>query len=136
MPRDDDTVAVLEQWLGECRLGNSAARERLLEHVYRRLQRMAHRMLRHYPGVRRWDDTDDVWQSAALRFHRALRQMTPESLPHFFHLAGMQIRRTLIDLARKHSGPLGWGANHDTQGGVPPTPDPTNDPVSLADWTE
>jgi RNA polymerase sigma-70 factor (ECF subfamily) len=130
------SVAAIEMWLGELRRGDAAAAERLLAHAYGRLQQMASRMMRQYPAVRRWDDTDDVWQAAAMRFHRALGQTVPESLPHFFSLAGVQIRRTLIDLARKHSGPLGLGENHDTHAGEPPTPDPTNDPVSLADWTE
>jgi RNA polymerase sigma-70 factor (ECF subfamily) len=31
---------------------------------------------------------------------------------------------------------LGLATNHDTNPGELPTPDPTNDPVKLADWTE
>ncbi len=132
----DVSVAALELWLEGLRKGDPEAEAALLGHAYARLQEMTHRMLRRFPGVRRWDDTDDVWQSAAIRFHRALRRTTPESLPHFFALAGVQIRRTLIDLARKHRGPYGLSSNLDTCGGDSPTPDPTNDPISLADWSE
>jgi RNA polymerase sigma factor (sigma-70 family) len=31
---------------------------------------------------------------------------------------------------------LGLATNHDTNSGELPTPDPTNDPLNLADWTE
>ena len=126
----------LEQLLENWRAGDSGAAERLLAHAYAQLQCKASRMLQGYPGVRRWDDTDDVWQAAAVKFHRSLGKAVPESLTHFFRLAAVQIRRTLIDLARKHGGPFGLGPNYDTGGREQATPDPTNDPVTLADWTE
>lgn len=131
------SLAALEGWLEDFRKGDPAAEAALLGHAYNRLQEMTHRMLRRYPGVRRWDDTDDIWQSAAIRFHRALRDTMPESLGHFFALAGLQIRRTLLDLARKHHGPLGLASNVDTWAGRElPTPDPGDEPTSVADWTE
>lgn len=103
--------------LFELQEGNLVAADQLIEHSYQRLQEMAGRMLRLFPSVRRWEDTDDVCLLSAVSFHRALSASPPVSIPHFFHLAGTQIRRTLIDLARKHNGPLGLNSNLDTRFG-------------------
>jgi len=109
-----------EQTLQECldRLadGDLAVRDRILEICGERLRALAHRMLGRYPGVRRFDDTDDVFQGAALRLHRALGQMAVErqSPRSLMALAATQIHRELIDLARRNSGPTSYAANHGT----------------------
>ena len=41
-------------------------------------------MLRGYPHLQRWEQTDDVYQTALLRLHQALSQVTPESAQHFW----------------------------------------------------
>jgi RNA polymerase sigma-70 factor (ECF subfamily) len=69
-------------------------------------------MLKGYPRVKRWELTDDVLQSAVLRLWKALAKVTPSSARHFFALATVQIRRELIDLARRYYGPEGMGAKH------------------------
>ena len=51
-----------------------------------------------------------------MRLHRSLSEVSLESATHFFNLAATQIRRTLIDLARRCSGPEGMGANHHSDG--------------------
>lgn len=65
------------------------------------IHRVAHELLSGFPLVRRWNETDDVCQEAAARMHSALQVMEPESRRHFENLVALQIRRTLIDLARK-----------------------------------
>ena len=75
-----------------------------------RLTPPARKMLRGYPGVARWEQTDDVLQDASLRLCRALENLVPESPRSFFNLAAVQIRRVLIDLARHYYGPQGTGA--------------------------
>lgn len=75
--------------------------EHLIELSYSSFRRLAHRMLQGFHGVRPVHETDDVWHDASIRLIAALRETTPESRLHFFRLAGLQIRRTLIDLARK-----------------------------------
>jgi RNA polymerase sigma-70 factor (ECF subfamily) len=42
-------------------------------------------------------------QAASIRLLRALRQTTPTSTAHFFNLAALQIRRSLLDLAKHYS---------------------------------
>jgi len=73
---------------------------------------LTRRMLRGYPHLQRWEQTDDVFQSAVLRLYRSLGDVRPASIGQFFGLATTQIRRTLIDLARHHFGPEGAAARH------------------------
>lgn len=79
-----------------------------------RMRQLAKKMLRQYPVVRRWEDTDDIFQEAAMRLHRALHVVAPESDLHLHRLACLQVRRVLIDLSRQYSQPNHFAANHDT----------------------
>jgi RNA polymerase sigma-70 factor (ECF subfamily) len=102
-------------------------------------------MFRAEGRLRRWEETGDVVQNAALRLWRALQAAAPSSLHEFFRLAALQIRRELIDLARHHFGPAGAGAHHASlpppvQGeGEAPAVDPSDtslEPSRLARWGE
>jgi DNA-directed RNA polymerase specialized sigma24 family protein len=59
--------------------GDDSARARILELCSERLRLLAHRMLNRFPAVRRWEDTDDVFQNAALRLYRCLGEVSIES---------------------------------------------------------
>jgi RNA polymerase sigma-70 factor (ECF subfamily) len=131
--------------LDRLRAGDDSARDELLTIACQRLTRLARKMLRRYHGVHRWEQTDDVLQSAVLRLCRALHQVKPASVRSFINLAAVQIRRELIDLARHYYGPEGPGRHHrsragsDGSGCPPGLPDPgtdTDDPARLAAWTE
>ncbi len=121
---------------------SEAARSELLSHASQRLECLTRKMLRDYPGVHRWEQTDDVLQNASLRLYRALSEVALPSPRDFFRLAAAIIRRELIDLARHYSGPLGVGANHasvvgkDWHGDSLPGSDNTYDPSRLAEWTD
>ncbi len=91
------------------RHGDEQARDDLIEHVCDRLRFLARNMLKSYPIVRRWEQTDDVLQNALIRLHRALSELKPESTLHFYNLATTQIRRELIDLARRYAAKGGFG---------------------------
>lgn len=86
--------------------------DELLECASARLYSLTRRMLRGYPRLRRWEQTDDVFQTAAIRLHRSLTEVRPESTAQFMALAATQVRRTLIDLVRHHFGPEGKHAKH------------------------
>jgi len=94
--------------------GDLSARDRIIDLCSDRIRHLAHRMLARFPNVRRWDDTDDVFQAAAMRLHRSLGQMTVASPRDLLALAATEIRRELLDLARKHAGPESYAANHAT----------------------
>lgn len=121
--------------------GDSRARDELLHHACERLFALTRRMFRDRPGLRRWEETDDVFQNAMVRLHRALGSCEIRSVRHFFNLAAVQIRRELIDLGRKHFGPHGIGRNHhtdhqpsDERGGSLHRIEA--EPADLGQWTE
>jgi RNA polymerase sigma-70 factor (ECF subfamily) len=128
--------------LDRLRAGDESARDELVKIACERLGRLARKMLRSYPVVRRWEQTDDVLQNAALRLCRSLEAVKPESARSFINLAAVQIRRELIDLARRYGGPQGPGRHRadpdrwDGSGGRPEPGTDTDDPALLADWTE
>ena len=94
--------------------GDDSARARIIELCSERLRLLAHRMLNRFPSVRRWEDTDDVFQNAAIRLYRCLGDVSIESPREVMALAATQIHRELIDLARHHAGPMAFGGNHAT----------------------
>lgn len=109
-----ETEARLQPLVEQAIKGDKAARGHLIHHACDRLIILTRRMLRCHPGVGRWEQTDDVFQNAMVRLHRALDAADLVDVRHFFNLATLQIRRELIDLGRKYFGPLGLGRNHHT----------------------
>jgi RNA polymerase sigma factor (sigma-70 family) len=106
--------AQLARCLEELRAGDDSARDKILEICDSRLRELAHRLLGKFARVRRWDNTDDVAQNAALRLYRALSQVVPDSPRGLMGLMANQIQWELLDLARKHAGPMSYAANHGT----------------------
>ena len=113
-PRLADLLARLATARAAGAADETAIRDRLFEIAYARMHALAHRMIRGYPQVRRWDDTADVVQNAALRLHRALATVEVHEPRHLLRLAALQIRRELLDLSRKHASPASAAAHHDT----------------------
>jgi RNA polymerase sigma-70 factor (ECF subfamily) len=128
--------AQLNGWLDRIRAGDPAARDELLRACQGRLEHLARRMLRRYPTVRRWADTGDVFQGAALRLLRSLYAVPVADTRGFLNLAAANVRRELLDLARHFGGPRGVGANHasNPDGPVPDRPAADPDPADLDRW--
>jgi RNA polymerase sigma-70 factor (ECF subfamily) len=112
MSERPDSTTQLQHWLDQMREGDAAAGEALVQHACERLRRLTRKMLRGYPDLNRWEQTDDVLQNALLRLHRALAKVQPETVAGFFRLAAKLIRQELIDLGRHYLGPQGLGGNH------------------------
>jgi RNA polymerase sigma factor (sigma-70 family) len=93
--------------LGRLKAGDASARASLIALAQERFVALARAMLRRYPHVRRWEETDDLLQAALVRLHRSLAEVQPDDVSHFDNLAAVQIRRELIDLARSYQGPEG-----------------------------
>lgn len=141
-PQSPETLQ-LQNWLVRMRAGDATAQDDLFRHLSGRMQRLTRQMLNGHPAIRRWTETDDVFQGAVVRLVRALKDVRPESMRSFFALATQQIRRELIDLARHYYGPQGLGANHASgvsdkngQPAVHDLPDSTFEPSGLAEWCE
>ena len=135
-----ESTVRLQPLVEEANRGDRAARDLLIHHACDRLLALTRRMLRCHPGVGRWEQTDDVFQNAMVRLHRALDTADLADARHFINLATLQIRRELIDLGRKHFGPQGMGRNHHTDHRPPDDPggalDGAHDePLDLDEWT-
>jgi RNA polymerase sigma-70 factor (ECF subfamily) len=104
----------LQDLVGRIQAGDRQAADRLIGRSAGRLEVLASRMLKTFPGVRRWEQTDDVLQNALQRLLRTLRNVRPDSVPGFFRLGAQAVRRELIDLARHYSGAHNAAANHES----------------------
>ncbi len=121
--------------------GDTSAHEALLNHACDRLLRLTRKMFHGYPNLRRWEQTDDVFQNSMLRLHRALAEVRVESVRHFFNLAAVQVRRELLDLAKHHFGATGLGAQHHTDGQAADDEggslhNRAEEPENLSGWSE
>jgi RNA polymerase sigma-70 factor (ECF subfamily) len=114
--RSFKTTELLEL-LRRLRSGDRSAWDELSQHVGAQLERLARKMLRAFPQLRRWEQTQDVLQNATLRLLTALKTVEPGSVREFFGLAGVQMRRELLDLHRHYFGPRGMGRHHQTPAG-------------------
>lgn len=129
------------QLLARANDGDQAAREQLINRCCERLERLARKMLAGFPNVRRWEQTGDVLQNASIRLIRSLEQVKPETSRHFFALAGTQIRRELIDMARHYRSAVAGHASLESQrqdgdGRRRAEPiDLASSPEQLVDWT-
>lgn len=105
---------ILEERLLEILNGDPEATDLAIAHTCERLRLLARKMLRGFPNVGRWSQTDDILQNALIRLHKSLADVKPQTPGQFYGLAATQIRRELLDLARKYRGVHGVGANHQT----------------------
>lgn len=145
MDDEGDLARDIDTYIERINSGDENAVSDLLNVTCDRLVRLTRSMLRNFPNVARWEQTDDVFQNASLRFYQALRETQLTNARHYFRLAALQIRRELIDMARHYQGPQGMGANHQTQFSDPQESlapqqfehaEVTNDPGHLAEWQE
>lgn len=119
------------------------ARDELVRITRDRLLAMARNLMSRYPGLRRWEQSDDVVQNVQIRLLRCFDQIPLGSARDFFRLAAVNMRRELIDLSRHHFGEEGDGANHATPHGDEGPCELGNvatcgrdDPALLAEWAE
>ena len=112
MPVGSDTQ--IQGLIDLAKTGDPQAKTLLLDHSCERLLKLTRRMFRGYPGLRRWEQTDDVFQNSLIRLHRALAEVQLDSVRHFFNLASLQIRRELLDLKKHHYGLECQATHHHT----------------------
>lgn len=140
MAETEQETVRLHAWIDRLQQGDAEARNELIRGVARRLEKMARRMLRTFPGVRPWVETDDILQNALVRLMRALEEVKPPTTRAFFALAAEQIRRELLDMAQyfsvrplRHAGLLEDG-EHPAPGGVPEPSCDEETPEDLDRW--
>ena len=96
MRQSSSVTADLQHCLDRLRVGDDSVRGRLLEYANDRLARLTRKMLRDNPRVKRWEQTEDVFQNAAMRLYRALADVQPQNVRDFFRLAAVQIRKLFL----------------------------------------
>ena len=103
-----------------------------------RLERLSRKMMARFPNVRGFADSVDVMQGASIRLLRSLEKIRPASMREFFGLAAMEMRRELLDMARRIRADRRGGGG--VIGGLPddvenaPTAGDENDPGELELW--
>lgn len=136
MLQESDLMDLLQRVRADDR---NAANE-LIEVCCERVRQLASAQLRKFPGVRRWEETDDIAQRVFVKVAEAASRRDYESAEHFYRSTATVIRNQMIDLARHYCGAEGMGANHASRspesgiwdGGEGQLPDP----VSLVEWSE
>lgn len=142
MGLSEGTTAQTQALLELVAEGDEQAYDRLLASAAERLFKIIRRMLQSYPRLRRWEQSDDVFQNAAMRLQRSLRKARPDSVRSFYGLASVEIRRTLIDLCRHHFGAQRAAGKYQSDPQGHPggglllnTPDRQGDAESLQAWS-
>jgi RNA polymerase sigma-70 factor (ECF subfamily) len=139
------TTTQLQNLLHRLSAGDTGARDELITKAYDRLRRLTAKMLRSFPVVQNQDSVGDVLHEVFPRLRRALETVTPATPADFFRLAALQVRRELIDLARRYRRQPGReclavpGASDSSSNPSPAGADPGNstyDPSSLEMWRE
>lgn len=90
------------------------AMNELLEKSSLKLKNLTRKMFHKFSGLRRWEQTDDVFQNAMMRLKKALQDVKIKSPRHFYNLAALQIRRELLDLVKKYKAESNFAAHHHT----------------------
>ena len=123
----------LQLWLQRHRDGDPSAKDEIIARSCERLRVLARSIMRgSYSRLGRWEQTDDVLQTAVIRLHRSLVTVQPESIVGLLGLGAQQIRWTLLDLIRLHYGANGDAANHDTAANYSSNGVPINHVASVA----
>lgn len=136
----------IQYWIDRVKAGDASGRDQLIAAACNRLTALTHKIKSDFADVGRWEQTEDVFQNAAMRLCRALETVELTDARHFFRLAAVQIRRELIDMSRHYHGPHGMAAHHVSQvpaDGQQSRPAPaferaevTQDPRRVAEWAE
>jgi RNA polymerase sigma-70 factor (ECF subfamily) len=109
-------TTLLHHYLDGIRIGDRQAGEALAQAILGRMQRLARCMLRDFPTLRGWVDSDDVLQGALVRLLQSLHELRPATTRDFANLMATHMRRELLDLARRFRHRCGTVGGNDAQG--------------------
>ena len=113
-PPDDETDRLLQACLDRLAAGDTEAKKDLITVAYERLTKRTRQMLKKFPSVQKFNDTGDVADEACMKLLKSLDAIHPENTRRFLGLAGLEIRRVLIDLYRRYKGRESYEANRAT----------------------
>lgn len=107
------TTAV-QRCIENLQANHPGARDELIRISRDRLLAMVRNLLTRYPGLRRWEQSEDVLHNVYPRLLRCLDQVPLGSARDFLCLAAFNMRNELLDLTRHYFGVNGPGKNHAT----------------------
>lgn len=110
----------LQIWLDLARDGDALAHQQLISATGERLKKLAGKWLKD-DRLLKFEELDDVLQQALARLHISLQESHPATIREFLGRAGLQLRRSMIDLARHYFGPHGDGRRQYHPHGEGPT---------------
>jgi len=87
------------------RAGDRAAADELIRRTQNRFRHLAEKMYRGFPNVRVVGEADDLFTVGWMRLLRSLMNIRPLNTNQFFLLAGVELHRELLDMARKAKTP-------------------------------
>ena len=125
---DQDRLDSIARLLEKIQAGEMDAKHQLFELVDAQLRNLTRKMLSSFSVVRRWEETDDVWQNASMRIWKSFEKMEFQSARHFLNTSALQIRRELLTRAEQYRRPNHEAARHATP---PPIGDTEKD---QQDW--
>jgi RNA polymerase sigma-70 factor (ECF subfamily) len=91
----------MQGWVERICAGDDSAWTAFLVQFRERMERLTHSMLRRFPAVHGHAEADDILQNALIRLLRTVRELQPSSIEALFGLLAEQLRRELLDLARR-----------------------------------
>lgn len=146
MTDSGDQTTRIQAMIERLLAGEESAREELINCTWQRIMRLTRKIFRDFPNVRRWEQTEDVFQNVLINLWKALEKVELKDARHFLRLAAEKIRFELIDLSRHYYGPLGHGAHHASQANLRSSGDSepkpfeqgvvSVDPSRIAQWVE
>ena len=107
MPNDENYTSRIDSILDTASSGEIPDYDELITLASQRLLMLTKRMLRPYPQLSEWEQTDDVFQSAAMQLYRSLTDKQADSVRGFFELATALVRQTLLDLTQLYASVSG-----------------------------
>ena len=96
----------------------------MINHAYRRLERLARSKLHGFPHVGPQEETGSVLHNALLSLERSLDEIHPQTVREFFGLASRHIRWILLDLARTRRA-VSMNSADPSEGVIEPVDDET-----------
>src|SRR5207302_9820262 len=129
-----DETAHLQILIDRLQRGDDSARQELIGHSYERLRLLARKMLHtDFPRLQNLHATGSVLDETALRLLSALKQVSLQTVAGFFGFAALQMRRVLMDMARRRSREGQRLNPHPANEDINPV-DSGCDPAQLAIW--
>lgn len=134
----DDTGSEWEALLLRLREGDPASHRELLGIAYKRLQRLAAKMLRDsFPTLQHRHDVDSVVHEGCIRLLKAFDAgVAPATTEDFFRFAAFKVRQALLDLAEQSSRIARHVQAPSDSADTPEPGQETYDPAALAIWRE